>query len=74
MCCFDKKKVELFIYFKKVEGEVWPGDDTEDRGKGRIQIVKDVWRSNEKSLDPDVFCGKRGLDNQPKLLLQVLKN
>ena len=31
MCCFDKKKVELFIYFKKVEGEVWPGDDTEDR-------------------------------------------
>ena len=30
---FRCKKVELFIYFKKVEGDVWPGDDTEDRGE-----------------------------------------
>ena len=31
--------------------------------------MNDIWISNEESLDPAVFCGTRGLDNQPKLFL-----
>ena len=60
--------------FKKLKGKHGLVMILRTGGKWRIQIVKDVWRSKEKSLDPDVFCGKRGVDNQPKLLLLVLKS
>ena len=74
VCCFDAKKVRYLYISKKLKRKYGLVMILRTVGKGRIKIVKDVWRSNGKSLDLDMFCGKRGLDNKPKLLLQVLKN
>ena len=48
--------------FKKLKGKHGLVMILRTGGKWRIQIVKDVWRSKEKSLDPDVCEGYLGLE------------